>query len=433
MLGKRSRHYVDKEAERWKNYEDYIVSQSFQLYHVRGDGNCLFRSVAHQIEQDESKHSHYRKLAIDYMSTNPGKFISSLRSDEDGTWDQYLKRMMKNREWGGNLEILALSQALEVQIWLFQENFTILKIGSPEYDDDGILINSHFEDRPIVYLAYSRSERQYDSVVLNGTVHNTRIIRKVSHRKKQDPQAEIIENPTVKKKVIKQKKVTEDKNEYVVKRKVIKKTTKGETFNEKMIEEKEINFKDIFLLGDKELIYWCTNVKLLKKPNSCKSCRNKIRKAVHVRLAANKKYIDKYVWRCCDKDCGWTEQIRKGNRLFDEFPRVKLRLLLIYIFTHFTVLLSPVLSSQMLGMSLKTIRKLAMILSNWIIAKQLKTENVLGKFGGPDAIVEIDESCFFKRKYNKGRAHKQVWGFGIVERYSGRFFIEIVPTEVQRP
>jgi len=50
-----------------------------------------------------------------------------------------------------------------------------------------------------------------------------------------------------------------------------------------------------------------------------------------------------------------------------------------------------------------------------------------GKFGEKGNIIEIDESCFFKRKNNKGRIQKQVWGLGVVERDTGRFFVQIVP------
>ena len=38
----------------------------------------------------------------------------------------------------------------------------------------------------------------------------------------------------------------------------------------------------------------------------------------------------------------------------------------------------------------------------------------------------MDESCFFKSKDNKGRRQKQVWGFGLVDRASGRFFAQVV-------
>ncbi|XP_046647673.1 uncharacterized protein LOC124337679 [Daphnia pulicaria] len=43
--------------------------------------------------------------------------------------------------------------------------------------------------------------------------------------------------------------------------------------------------------------------------------------------------------------------------------------------------------------------------------------------GGPGSVVEIDESMFGKRKYNRGKMRKGVWVFGGVERGSNRCFL----------
>ena len=45
------------------------------------------------------------------------------------------------------------------------------------------------------------------------------------------------------------------------------------------------------------------------------------------------------------------------------------------------------------------------------------------KIGGPGMIVEIDESAFGKRKYERGRLTAVKWVFGGIERGTGKCFM----------
>lgn len=49
------------------------------------------------------------------------------------------------------------------------------------------------------------------------------------------------------------------------------------------------------------------------------------------------------------------------------------------------------------------------------------------KLGGPNFIVEIDESKVGKRKYNKGRLVDGHWLLSMVERGTGRFRVDLCP------
>ena len=66
------------------------------------------------------------------------------------------------------------------------------------------------------------------------------------------------------------------------------------------------------------------------------------------------------------------------------------------------------------------------IISEWIVHYYNFEMEFKGKLGSNSSIVEVDESCFFRRKANKGRLLKQIWGLGIVERETGRLFVEVV-------
>ena len=41
---------------------------------VDGDGNCLFRAVAHQMYLDESRHLEVRQRCVDHMMSHRARF-----------------------------------------------------------------------------------------------------------------------------------------------------------------------------------------------------------------------------------------------------------------------------------------------------------------------------------------------------------------------
>ncbi|XP_054089441.1 uncharacterized protein LOC128922540 [Zeugodacus cucurbitae] len=55
----------------------------------------------------------------------------------------------------------------------------------------------------------------------------------------------------------------------------------------------------------------------------------------------------------------------------------------------------------------------------------------VGKIGGPSKKVQIDESKFGKRKYNKGRRVQGHWVLGMVEDGSDDLRLEVCPDNVR--
>ena len=72
-------------------------------------------------------------------------------------------------------------------------------------------------------------------------------------------------------------------------------------------------------------------------------------------------------------------------------------------------MIPAVVSMSTLGLNLKQIKELAQTLNEWIVQFQVNDEMLQGKLGGQGKIVEFDESCFFRRKYHRGRVLKQIW------------------------
>ena len=64
-------------------------------------------------------------------------------------------------------------------------------------------------------------------------------------------------------------------------------------------------------------------------------------------------------------------------------------------------MISPKLSQQILGLNLTSIRRINDYLSSCIIKDQIEEEERFGQFRGVCKVVEMDESCFYKRKITK--------------------------------
>lgn len=169
-----------------------------------------------------------------------------------------------------------------------------------------------------------------------------------------------------------------------------------------------INFTDIFILDLKDLIKWCVKTGFLKKPSFCYFCYNEYGIRNCCKLSGSKNYIDKYCWKCKDKTCKRKINIRKGNKILENFPKIKLKILLVYILTHFSVLIPPSTSSRILSLSLSTIKRLSNFISSWIVEEQKTFENKT-QYGGENSIIELDESCFFKRKRSRDKKYLGLW------------------------
>ena len=100
-----------------EEFIEELKNIGYYIKEVKGDGNCLFRSVSEQIEGNEDNFKKYRETCIDYMLQNINEFIPFLDEDEDA--NKYIEKMNKDGEWGGNLEIYALSKALKANFYIY--------------------------------------------------------------------------------------------------------------------------------------------------------------------------------------------------------------------------------------------------------------------------------------------------------------------------
>ena len=118
---------VERTNERDEKFKEDLKNIGYYIKEVEGDGNCLFRSVAEQIEENENNFQEYRGKCVEYMKENKDSFAPFL--DEGQPIDEYIEKISKSGEWGGNLEIYALSMALHVNfyIYIFEQPVYVVK------------------------------------------------------------------------------------------------------------------------------------------------------------------------------------------------------------------------------------------------------------------------------------------------------------------
>ena len=91
---------------------------------VKGDGNCLFRSLSDQIEGNENNYMEYRKNVVGFIMENREYFEPFIEDDEK--FDDYIEDMKKDAVWAGNLEIQGFSM-------LYKRNVVVHIVNQPSY------------------------------------------------------------------------------------------------------------------------------------------------------------------------------------------------------------------------------------------------------------------------------------------------------------
>ena len=130
-----------KKDEIDEKFKKHLETLGYFIREVEGDGNCLFRSVSEQMEGTEKNYQKYRDICIEYIKDHKDTFAPFIEDDEP--IDKYIERMSENREWGGNLEIYALSMALEANFYIYIHEHPMYIVKNFEKPKKNITLTYH--------------------------------------------------------------------------------------------------------------------------------------------------------------------------------------------------------------------------------------------------------------------------------------------------
>mmetsp|Transcript_14504 Transcript_14504/g.17642 ORF Transcript_14504/g.17642 Transcript_14504/m.17642 type:complete len:255 (-) Transcript_14504:28-792(-) len=117
---------------------------------MASDGNCLFRSISHQLHRDYgNSHDKIRQEICDYLEKNEDDFsVYLLLDDEDGAdvcdFEEYVSQMRKDGEWGGDVEIVCAAKLYKRTVTIFSNIGAYnIDIGDEKTSGPDILLSYH--------------------------------------------------------------------------------------------------------------------------------------------------------------------------------------------------------------------------------------------------------------------------------------------------
>lgn len=131
-----------KNSDKKQKLELKLKKDGFRIKKILHDGNCLFTAI-----ERLTGLKRLRASAVDYMRDNPQLFANFI--DDSDTLESYINRMSLDRSWAGDMEILALANFLDVNIYVYNIDGTYTIIGpssgSASVDIRILYNNYHFD------------------------------------------------------------------------------------------------------------------------------------------------------------------------------------------------------------------------------------------------------------------------------------------------
>ena len=156
----------------------FLASSGRKVFTIRGDGNCLFRSLSHQLLNTQDEHHFIRSTLVRFENLNQSVFTKYLNPPVTATTvSEHKQRMLLPQTWGTHLEVIAAAAFFRVPVyytratqigryrWECREPLPITGLRFPE------VVNAPPNDQcPITHfeLAYMVNTH-YDSIVTTTT------------------------------------------------------------------------------------------------------------------------------------------------------------------------------------------------------------------------------------------------------------------------
>jgi OTU domain-containing protein 5 len=111
---------------------DIRRAKGLEVKRMLEDGNCLFRAVADQVYGDSEAYDLIRQMCIDYMERERDHFSQFITEG----FTSYCKRKRRDKVYGNNMEIQALSEMYNRPIHIYSYGTEPINIFHGSYNTD---------------------------------------------------------------------------------------------------------------------------------------------------------------------------------------------------------------------------------------------------------------------------------------------------------
>ena len=149
--------YSKNKKQKKKDEIPWLKHTQFKLFEIGEDGNCLFRAISHQLYGTQEYHMIIRKRCCDYLQLERNYFEAFVGNKEGNfTLSDYIRLMRKDREWGGNMELIALTE-------LYRKTIEVYHSGPQPDHVFGINYSEDEKEEPI--RLHYRGRNHYESLL----------------------------------------------------------------------------------------------------------------------------------------------------------------------------------------------------------------------------------------------------------------------------
>ena len=107
----------DKQSCPSMTISQFLRSQGRTVYHVLGDGNCMFRSLSHQIYGTENEHRNIRLTLQQVLEENMETY-KKFWIQMDTSFSLHVQMLKSQGVWGTHVELLAASDYYQYPVYI---------------------------------------------------------------------------------------------------------------------------------------------------------------------------------------------------------------------------------------------------------------------------------------------------------------------------